>query len=222
MNCFRRFALLAAAPALLSASLLAQQTPSAPPASDLPDSPNSQAPVQLQPDGPTVVFDTSMGRMTCQLFSKQAPNTVANFVGLANGTKDWTDPESKQKMHGKRYYDGTTFHRVIPGFMIQGGDPTGTGMGDPGYLFADELNPDLNFDVPGRLNQGYTIFGQCDPHSVLIVQSIAQVPRDAHDKPLDPVYLNKVTVVEPGQPMPPAPAPAAQPASASTPSPNLN
>ena len=111
-------------------------------------------------------------------------------------------------MHGKRFYDGTTFHRVIPGFMIQGGDPAGNGTGDPGYYFNDEIDPALTFAVPGRLamansgpntngsqffiteppspelNGNYTIFGQCDAHSVLLVASIARVQRDANDKPL--------------------------------------
>lgn len=200
---------------------------------DLPDSPGAQVHPSLQPSGPTVVFDTSMGRMTCKFFSKEAPNAVANFIGLAEGTKDWTDPKSKQLMHSKPLYDGTTFHRVIPNFMVQGGDPMGDGTGDPGYLFKDEIDPNLNFDVAGRLamansgpdtngsqffiteqpqdslDQKYTIFGQCDDHSVLVVQSIARVERDANDKPLTPVILNKVTIVQDGQPLPPAPAPAA-------------
>jgi peptidyl-prolyl cis-trans isomerase A (cyclophilin A) len=210
----------------------AQQTN--PPAStqDLPDSPGTQVPVSPQPTGPTAVLDTSMGRITCKLFSKEAPETVANFVGLAEGTKDWTDPNTKQKVHGKSLYNGTTFHRVIPDFMIQGGDPLGTGMGDPGYYFSDEFYPGLNFDVPGRLamansgpntngsqffiteaptehlNQKHTIFGQCDDSSVLVVKSIARVERDANDKPLQPVILKKVTIVAEGQPMPPSPTPS--------------
>ncbi len=101
------------------------------------------------PTGPTVIFDTSMGRMTCKLFDKEAPEAVANFVGLATGTKEWTDPTTHQKVTGKPFYDGTTFHRVIPEFMIQGGDRLGTGEGDPGYTFKDEFDPNLNFDVPG-------------------------------------------------------------------------
>jgi peptidyl-prolyl cis-trans isomerase A (cyclophilin A) len=125
--------------------------------------------------------------------------------------------------------------------MIQGGDPTGTGTGDPGYMFADEFDPNLNFDVPGRmamanngpgtngsqffitevptthLNQKHTIFGQCDQPSMPVVSAIARVPRDADDKPVQPVVLNKVTIVKEGQPLPPLPpAPAAPPASAPT------
>ncbi len=169
-----------------------------------------------------------MGRITCKLFSKEAPETVANFIGLANGTKDWTDPGTKEKVHGKSLYNGTSFHRVIPEFMIQGGDPLGSGMGDPGYYFKDEFDPDLNFDVPGRLamansgpgtngsqffiteaptdhlDQKHTIFGQCDDSSVLVVKSIARVERDGNDKPLEPVILKKVTIVPDGQPMPPS------------------
>ena len=147
----RRFAL-----ALLfsTAFASAQQTappPSAPATQDLPDSPGAQTAPPVEPTGPTAVLDTSMGRITCRLFDKQAPQTVANFIGLAEGTKDWTDPQTHEKEHGKPLYDGTTFHRVIPGFMAQGGDPMGNGMGDPGYYIQDEIDPSLMFDVPGRL-----------------------------------------------------------------------
>ena len=206
----------------------------------LPDDPGTTAHIQAPavPDGPIVVFDTSMGRMTCGLFSREAPATVANFIGLATGSKTYTDPVSHQKVQGKPLYDGTTFHRVIPGFMIQGGDPTGTGSGDPGYFVNDEIVPNLNYDVAGRLamanegpntngsqffitvapqpslDQHYTIFGQCDPSSVQVAESITQVPRDPHDKPLEPVYLNKVTIVQPGQAIPPPPQPAAPPTGA--------
>ena len=96
-------------------------------------------------------MDTSMGRITCQFYEKQAPKAVANFIGLAEGTKDWTDPATGKLQRHKRYYDGTIFHRVIPEFMIQGGDATGTGTGNPGYMFDDEFDPGLNFDRPGRL-----------------------------------------------------------------------
>lgn len=190
-------------------------------------------------------MDTSMGRITCQFFQKEAPKAVANFIGLAEGTIDWTDPTTKKKQHHKPFYDGTTFHRVIPEFMIQGGDPTGTGMGDPGYAFDDEVNPNLNFDRAGRLamansgpntngsqffitelpyealNQHYTLFGQCDDPSVEVVKTIARVQRDSNDKPLTPVVLKKVTIVPEGQPLPPSPASAAEPAPApsSTPKP---
>ena len=200
---------------------------------DLPDAPQATAAVMIHPNGPTVVMDTSMGRITCQFYQQQAPKAVANFVGLAEGTIDWTDPTTKKKQHHKPYYDGTTFHRVIPEFMVQGGDPTGTGMGDPGYSFDDEFDPNLNFDKPGRLamansgpntngsqffvteaaydslNQHYTLFGQCDDASVAVVKSITGVPRDGNDKPLTPVLLTKVTIVRDGQPLPPPAADAA-------------
>jgi peptidyl-prolyl cis-trans isomerase A (cyclophilin A) len=170
-----------------------------------------------------------MGRITCQFYQRQAPNAVANFIALAQGTKDWIDPATGKKQHNRRLYDGTLFHRVIPGFMIQGGDPIGTGAGDPGYTFNDEIDPNLNFDAPGKLamansgpntngsqffiteqaydslNQQYTLFGQCDEPSVQVVKAIAGVPRDSNDRPLTPVVLKKVTIVPEGQPLPPAP-----------------
>ncbi|HEX3437476.1 MAG TPA: peptidylprolyl isomerase [Pseudacidobacterium sp.] len=229
MNAIIRFASLAVFSSALVCSGFAQQTtPSSP--QQLPDSPDTQAHVSPQPTGPTAIFDTSMGRITCKLFDKQAPKTVANFIGLAQGTKDWTDPATHQKMHNKPLYDGTQFHRVIPDFMIQGGDPTATGMGDPGYMFEDEFDPNLNFDVPGRLamansgpstngsqffitevptehlNQKHTIFGQCDDSSILVVKSIARVERDGNDKPVDPVILKKVTIIPAGQAVPSAPS----------------
>jgi peptidyl-prolyl cis-trans isomerase A (cyclophilin A) len=184
------------------------------------------------PTGPTVLFDTTMGRLTCQLFSKQAPQTVASFIGLATGTKTWTDPVTQQPVTGKPFYNGTTFHRVIPGFMIQGGDRLGDGTGDAGFYLPDEITSSLRFDVPGRLamansgpgtdgsqffitedqkpelNGHYTIFGQCDPHSVLMVGSIARVQRNAEDKPLTPVVINRVTIVPEGQPIPPPVTPS--------------
>jgi peptidyl-prolyl cis-trans isomerase A (cyclophilin A) len=207
--------------------------PVAPPTEELPDSPTPQAAALIHPNGPVVVFDTSMGRITCQFYEKQAPKTVANFIGLAEGTIDWTDPDSHKKMHHKRLYDGTIFHRVIPGFMAQGGDPAGTGMGDPGYAFDDEFDPNLNFDRPGllamansgpntdgsqffiteqaydSLDQHYTLFGQCDDAGVEVVKAITHVERDGQDKPLTPVVLRKVTIVRDGAPIPPPPADAA-------------
>ena len=197
---------------------------------DLPDVPTATPAALIVPNGPSVVMDTSMGRITCQFYQKQAPLAVTNFIGLARGTKDWTDPTTKKVQHHKPLYDGTTFHRVIPEFMIQGGDPAGNGSGDPGYAFDDEFNPDLNVDRPGRLamansgpntngsqffiteqgydslNQHYTLFGQCDDSSVTVVKSIARVQRDGNDKPLEPVVIEKVTIVPEGQPMPPLPA----------------
>jgi peptidyl-prolyl cis-trans isomerase A (cyclophilin A) len=210
---------------------------------DLPDAPGTARAV-VAPTGPTILFDTSMGRLTCKTFDKQAPQAVANFIGLAEGTKDWTLAAGNQKQHGKRFYDGLTFHRVIPGFMIQGGDPAGNGSGDPGFYVPDEIDPTLTFSVPGRLamaNSGpntngsqffitenpvaeldghYTIFGQCDAHSVLLAASIARVQRDSRDKPLTPVVIQHVTIVRDGQPIPPDPfTPPAAPSPPSAPAP---
>jgi peptidyl-prolyl cis-trans isomerase A (cyclophilin A) len=220
--------LTSALAAFMAASATAQQS-STPPAESLPDAPQATAAAMIHPSGPSVVMDTSMGRITCQFYQQQAPKAVANFVGLAEGTIDWTDPDTKKKQRHKPYFDNTAFHRVIPEFMIQGGDPTGTGTGDPGFAFDDEVDPNLNFDRPGRLamansgpntngsqffiteqaydslNQHYTLFGQCDDSSVLVVQTIARVPRDSNDKPLTPVILKKVTIVREGEPMPPLP-----------------
>ena len=161
-------------------------------------------------------LETSKGTIVCILFDKQAPKTVENFVGLAKGTKEWTDPKTRQKMK-KPLYDGTIFHRVIPGFMIQGGDPLGVGVGGPGYQFGDEFTKELSFDKPGRLamaNAGpntngsqffitvaetswldgrHTIFGQV-VEGQKVVEEIIRVKCDARDKPLEPVVLKKVTI----------------------------
>jgi peptidyl-prolyl cis-trans isomerase A (cyclophilin A) len=134
--------------------------------------------------GTYVVFETSLGRIVCKFYEKEAPETVANFIGLAEGNKEWTHPETGKKMTKTPYFDNTVFHRVIPDFMIQAGDPTGKGTGWPGYTIKDEIVDSLKFDVPGRLamansgpntaasqffitevptphlNGGYTIFGQ--------------------------------------------------------------
>jgi len=166
---------------------------------------------------PTAVIHTTAGDMSCQLFDKEAPIGVANFIGLANGTKDWTSPVSHAKKHGVPLYDGTIFHRVIPQFMIQGGDPAGSGMGDPGYKFKNETSPSLTFDRPGRLayanagpdtngsqffitevpypslNGGYTIFGQCDPAAVELVKTIARMATDG-ERPLRPVKITHIEI----------------------------
>jgi peptidyl-prolyl cis-trans isomerase A (cyclophilin A) len=167
---------------------------------------------------PTAVFRTTMGTLRCKLFPKEAPNTVANFIGLADGTRDWKDPATGRAKHGVPLYNGTIFHRVIPDFMIQGGDPLGTGTGEPGYQFADEISLSLTFDRPGRLamanagpntngsqffitekatpwlNGHHTIFGQCDEASVELVKKIARVPRGPGDKPLTPVRIQKIVI----------------------------
>lgn len=215
----------AALPFLFAASAYAQ-TPT-----ELPDSPGAsiQPRVAAVPTGPTVVMDTTVGRLTCKLFDKEAPLASANFIELAEGTKDWVDPNNGKKVHGQRFYDGTTFHRVIPGFMIQGGDRKGDGSGDAGYYFENEVSPNLTFDVAGRLamaNAGpntngtqffvtelpqpeldgkYSIFGQCDERSVALVSTITHVDRNSSDKPTTDVVLKKVTIVRQGQPMPPEP-----------------
>jgi peptidyl-prolyl cis-trans isomerase A (cyclophilin A) len=171
-----------------------------------------------------MTFDTSLGAIRCKLYENEAPLTVRNVVGLALGTKPYVDPKTKTRVTGKRFYDGLTFHRVIPKFMIQGGDPLGTGEGGPegpGFPFKDEFSPSLRFDTPGRLamanagpgtngsqffiteiplqylNDKHTIFGQCE--NLDIVSAIARVPAEA-DTPLKPVLIKHVTVERVGPP----------------------
>jgi len=174
----------------------------------------------MTPSHPTAIIDTTAGKLTCTLFPDKAPIGVANFIGLAKGTKDWTAPATRRKMHGVPLYNGTIFHRVIPDFMIQGGDPMGNGEGGPGREneFKNETSPDLTFDRPGRLayaNAGtdtngsqffitevaypsldghYTIFGQCDAASVELVRKIARMPRNGNDRPNDPPKINKIAI----------------------------
>jgi peptidyl-prolyl cis-trans isomerase A (cyclophilin A) len=168
---------------------------------------------------PKAIIHTTAGDLTCELFAKQAPKTVENFIGLATGTKDWTNPDTHKKEHGVPLYNGTIFHRVIPNFMIQGGDPLGTGEGGPGYSFEDEFSPNLKFDVAGRLamaNSGpntngsqffitevptphldghYNLFGQCTPDSVELVKQIARKATDPRDnRPYDPVKISKIDI----------------------------
>ncbi len=179
-------------------------------------------PATAAPAEPTAIINTTAGKLSCTLFPDKAPIGVANFIGLANGTKDWTSPVSHAKKHGVPLYDGTIFHRVIPEFMIQGGDPAGNGSGDPGYAFKNETSPDLKFDRPGRLayanagpdtngsqffiteapypslNGGYTIFGQCDEATVALVKTIARMGRDPNDRPYRPVKIIHITIVKAG------------------------
>ena len=196
-----------------TSSTKGQSTPAAKPTTA------AKPPVQAATK-PTAIIDTTAGKLTCTLFPDKAPVGVANFIGLASGTKDWKNPISGATKHGVPLYDGTIFHRVIPGFMIQGGDPAGNGTGDPGYKFKNETSPDLLFDKPGRLayanagpgtngsqffitevataylNGGYTIFGQCDEASVALVKQIAAMARDpSNDKPFRPVKINHITIV---------------------------
>ena len=170
------------------------------------------------PAGMYATITTSMGEIICELFPKEAPMTVENFVGLAKGTKEWIDPRTRSKVK-KPLYENIIFHRVIPKFMIQTGDPLGTGTGGPGYTFKDEFVPTLNFDKPGLLamanrgpntngsqffithvatpwlNQKHTIFGQV-VKGMDLVEKIGNVPRDRRDKPEQDVVIKKITIIE--------------------------
>jgi peptidyl-prolyl cis-trans isomerase A (cyclophilin A) len=167
----------------------------------------------------TAKIDTSNGAISCKLYDDKAPNTVANFVGLARGVRPWKDP--KGEWVTRPAYDGTTFHRVIKGFMIQGGDPVGNGTGEPGYTINDEIWPGATHDKAGLLcmaNRGhntngqqffiidtpdaqkgppkyldgnYTIFGECSPEKT--IHDIASVPLNG-EKPVTPVAIKAVTV----------------------------
>lgn len=190
---------------------------------------------------PTAIINTTAGKMTCTLFPNKAPIGVANFIGLATGTKDWKTPSGATK-HGVPLYDGTIFHRVIPEFMIQGGDPAGTGSGpDPVKQFKNETSKDLLFDKAGRLayanagpntnssqffitevpftgqqagmlNGNYTIFGQCDEPSVELVKQIARMSRDSNDKPYRPIKITHITIQKAGGVAKPANTAAKKPA----------
>jgi peptidyl-prolyl cis-trans isomerase A (cyclophilin A) len=172
-------------------------------------------------ENPKAIFHTSEGDFTCELYPEKAPKTVANFIGLAKGTKEWTDPNSGQKVTGKPLYSNTKFHRTMSGFMIQGGDPLGNGMGGPGYKFDNE-DSDLTFSKPGvlamanagrntngsqffvtvapkdYLNGNYTIFGQCISGQQ-VVDKIANKPSEpGSGKALQPVTLKSIEIVEAG------------------------
>ncbi|MGC1463098.1 MAG: peptidylprolyl isomerase [Terracidiphilus sp.] len=167
--------------------------------------------------GTYAVFSTTEGKITVRLFESEAPITVKNFIELAEGAKEWTHPTTHAKSKDK-LFDGTVFHRVIPDFMIQGGDPTGTGMGGPGYRFQDETKGSPHkFDKPGKLamaNSGpgtngcqffitvapttwltgnHTIFGEV-VEGQDIVSKISLVPRNSQDKPHKPVVLESVVI----------------------------
>ncbi len=166
----------------------------------------------------TAVLHTSAGDIRITLFDNHAPKTVANFIGLADGSKQWTDPRTGKPGQGALYSD-VIFHRVIDGFMIQGGDPTGTGRGGPGYRFADEFHPELVFDRPyllamanagpgtngsqffitvtktPHLNRRHTIFGEvADQPSRDVVDAIATAPTDRSDRPKSDVVISSVTI----------------------------
>jgi peptidyl-prolyl cis-trans isomerase A (cyclophilin A) len=164
------------------------------------------------------VFETSKGNFKVKLFPDKAPITVENFVCLAEGKKDWTDPKTKAKMSGKALYDGTIFHRVIPNFMIQGGDPLGTGTGGPGFQFADEFDPSLQFDKVGLLamanagpgtngsqffvtvaktpwlNNKHTIFGEVIS-GYDVVEDISKVaPVPGGTRPLEDIVIKNIKI----------------------------
>jgi peptidyl-prolyl cis-trans isomerase A (cyclophilin A) len=228
--------------ALLSISALAgwaQSSPQAAPAAK-PATP-VKPPVHHAAAGTTTaVIETTAGNMTCTLFPDKAPIGVENFIGLATGTKDWTNPVSHVTKHNTPLYDGTIFHRVISGFMIQGGDPAGNGSGDPGYAFKNEVSSDLLFDKPGRLayanagpntngsqffitetaqphlNGSYTIFGQCDEATVALVKQIGHMATDpSNNRPFRPVKIIHIKIVH-GAAAPAAAKPATTPKPATT------
>jgi peptidyl-prolyl cis-trans isomerase A (cyclophilin A) len=163
---------------------------------------------------------TNHGDIVLNLFEDHAPQTVANFVGLATGTREYADPSTGARTTG-RFYDGLSFHRIINGFMIQGGCPLGTGTGGPGYTFGDEVHPELSFNRPyllamanagpgtngsqffitvgptPHLNRKHTIFGEvADQPSRDVVDQIAQARTGRNDRPVDPVVINSVDVSE--------------------------
>ncbi len=199
---------------LAALTALAQVSPTPHPAKSAAE-PHSTVVLPSEPGEYAIIY-TSMGNIVCRLFEKSAPKTVSNFVGLAKGTKGWKDPESGELKHTP-LYNGTTFHRVIPGFMIQGGDPLGTGEGTPGYKFDDEIDPNRSFDKAGilamansgpntngsqffitvapqpYLNGHYSIFGEVVTGQD-VVDAISEVPRDADDKPLTPVKIQRIAI----------------------------
>jgi peptidyl-prolyl cis-trans isomerase A (cyclophilin A) len=207
----KRFALLATFGASLLGLALAQ-----------PQATHPQAPVQspavtvpTEPGTYAIIY-TSLGDIVCRLFPEEAPKAVSNFIGLATGTKAWKDPRTG-KSRKTPLYAGTTFHRVIPGFMIQGGDPVGDGTGDPGYEFEDEINPSRTFDHPGvlamanhgsntngsqffitvapatHLNGNYSVFGEVVSGQP-VADAISNVPRDENDKPNSPVRIIRISI----------------------------
>ncbi len=170
-----------------------------------------------QTPGTYAIFQTSQGKIVCRLHEKDAPKTVTNFIELAEGTREWTHPTNNKKSKDKLFH-GTIFHRVIPKFMIQGGDPAGTGFGGPGYKFEDETKGSPHsFNKPGKLamaNSGpntngsqffltvaatpwltgnHTIFGEV-VEGQDIVDKISEIDRDRSDKPRNPVVLESVTI----------------------------
>jgi len=144
-------AFLVLATAVAVAGQTTTKTPARTTGEKKPGAPAVKRPAAAASKNPVAIIHTTAGNLRCELFPDKAPKAVANFIGLAKGTKDWTNPATHAVEHNKPFYDGIIFHRVIPDFMIQGGDPLGNGSGDPGYKFEDELHEDLVFDKPGRL-----------------------------------------------------------------------
>jgi peptidyl-prolyl cis-trans isomerase A (cyclophilin A) len=166
--------------------------------------------------GTYAIFETSQGNIVVRLLEKEAPKTVGNFIGLAEGTKEFIDERTGQKQK-KKYYDGLTFHRVIPQFMIQGGCPRGDGRGGPGYAFGDEFHPSLKHSKAGKLSMAnagpgtngsqffitvaatpwldnkHTIFGEVIEGQD-VADKISNLPHDSSDRPRTPVTLQKVRI----------------------------
>jgi len=163
------------------------------------------------------VLDTTLGEVTCQLFPEKAPKTVENFVGLAQGSKEFRDPKTRQNTK-RAFYDGLNFHRVIPQFMIQGGCPLGTGTGDAGYKFEDEFSKDLKFDKPGKLamanagpgtngSQFFIVTAEATPwldgaHTNFgkvvkgqdVVDKVSATETDGRDRPRTPIRINTIRI----------------------------
>ncbi|MDZ4343789.1 MAG: peptidylprolyl isomerase [Candidatus Binatia bacterium] len=178
---------------------------------------NGSAAESPEKKGPLyAILKTTMGDIVIQLFDDKAPKTVANFVDLATGSKEWTDPKTREKVK-RPLYNGTIFHRVIPGFMIQGGDPLGNGTGGPGYRFADEFHPDLKHSKLGILSMAnagpntngsqFFIIQKATPwldgkHSVFgevvkgqnVADAIINAPRDLRDRPIKDVVIQEVII----------------------------
>ncbi len=178
------------------------------------------APSGPEPTGPTAVLETSVGNISCKLFTQQTPIATSTFIGLVEGTKDWTDPRTHAVQHGKRFYDGMAIDRVLPDYYIQFGDITGdiSGKVDIGFRFKNENAPGLTFDRPGRLafgnggpdtnnselffalnpmhvlDGGYPIIGQCDVASLGVLDRIAHLPRDVSNLPLTPVVIRRIVI----------------------------
>ena len=174
-----------------------------------------------EPAGPTAVLETSAGKISCRLFEKESPIAVSTFVGLVNGTKEWTDPRDHVVQRNHRFYDGMVFNRVLPDFYIQFGDITGdiSGNTDIGFRFKNENTPGLTFDRPGRLAFGnggpgtnnsemffslnpihrldgaFTIIGQCDGASVALLEKVSRVARDGANRPVVPVVIRRVEIL---------------------------